>query len=180
MELKDELEFFEELLSKKLHPNALLQHPPSPAQILVWKETVLLEKERIRRCLKKVYFHHATEGLKEQYVQRHQADLVILTDMAFQYIQPNHADDLLEKESDSELVKLYKTIYHSLKDLLEFIEMHLKKYFNQDEHVPLSYQLLSLDKFQSSIKHIKKKFAGIPADKELLQRIITTVNSFVR
>ncbi|MGH2645589.1 MAG: hypothetical protein ACRDE2_16685, partial [Chitinophagaceae bacterium] len=65
-------------------------------------------------------------------------------------------------------------------DLLEFIEKHLKKYFNQDEHVPLSYQLLSIDKFQNSIKHIKKKFAGIPADKELLQRIITTVNSFVR
>ena len=180
MELRDELELFEDLLSKKLHPDHLADYPPKADQISAWREAVITEKERIRRCLKKVHYHAAQETLKEQYVQRHQTDLVILIDIAFRYTGAEKEEDLSEHENDSGITKLYKLIYHSLKELLTFIEKHLTRYFNQEESAPLSHQLILKHEFRSRIKRIKRKFAGVSSEKEILQLVITAVNALVK
>lgn len=175
MEFRDELEFFDELLSKRLHPKQLVMYPPSEKELSEWTRSIQTEKERIKGCLKKVYYHSAEERAKEHYVQRHQADLIMLKNTVFHYLHPKKAEDLLIGNHDSSLIILIKMIYFSLKELLTFIDQYLPRYFNQEEFAPHSYQLALKFEFQHRIKRIRKKFKGDSDDKEILNRVITTL-----
>lgn len=179
-ELRDELAFFEDLLENKLSPRQIASSPLTETQISALVKDMAAEKDRIRRCLKKMYYHPAGERFKEQYVQRHQAELVILVNTAFHYIRPESAKDLLEKESDTPIISVYKLIYHSLKELLAFIESHLTKYFNQEENAPLGYQIISKYEFQNRMRRIRKKLGGMTGDKEILQRVLATIQDMAK
>lgn len=176
MQLLDELELLDELISKTLDPKKILHADITPDLFNRLHEIAVNEHERIRKRFKQIHYSRDKERLKEQYVQQHQRDIIELMDKVIDYLLPQTYKDLTENDVDTGLAKLYKRLFALLQSLLSFIEKHLSKYFNLDANVPVSYLLLTQAEIRDRVKAIKQKLLQDESAHEIASFVLAPIN----
>ena len=75
-------------------------------------------------------YSYSKETHRRLYIQQHQFAIGRLKNQLFDFLLPKDASVLAEKESDLNLVRLYKRCLAMLHELMIFIREEFKPYFN--------------------------------------------------
>ncbi|MBK7434420.1 MAG: hypothetical protein IPI66_11290 [Chitinophagaceae bacterium] len=72
----------------------------------------------------------------ESYYRKHQAILVQLADIVFNYLQPEGPESIYRLTNEVPILNFYKEIARIPEDLLDFIENSYPEYFDYGRKVP--------------------------------------------
>lgn len=97
------------------------------------------EAERIKRKFVHEIFAFGEERHLERYIQFHQQELIRLADLLASLRKELNS----ENESNASFAEGYNVSHRVIESLLEFIERHFTKYFDQDAKAPESYIILA-------------------------------------
>jgi hypothetical protein len=76
-------------------------------------------------------------------------------------------------------LNLCKVLLQAFENLLNYIEAHFTKYFDQDQKIPDTYAHISVKEFREKLEVIRKLFVENGVDKEFTELVLFPVNRFV-
>jgi hypothetical protein len=123
------------------------------------------EAERIRQKLIHEVFTFEDERHLERYIQYHQQALIRLLDKA----------DALFEESPTNVKDFYRGSRETLNGLLEFVERHFSKYFDQDAKAPQSYLALVRKEARANYRKLQQQLIARKADPQLVTLVLMAV-----
>ena len=115
-----------------------------------------MEVARVKQTLTHEVFHFEDERHLERYIQYHQQAIIQLLDKF---------NTMLQQSNDS----FHLALDNALNDLLNFIERHFTKYFDQDAKAPQGYISLARKDFRQNLKKLQKLLAAKNADTRLTE-----------
>jgi hypothetical protein len=127
-----------------------------------WKGTIKTEIDRIKQTFIQEVFSFEDERHLERYIQYHQQALIQLMDRSA-LLLPN------AKEGDK---YFYSSFNNAFEELLEFIERHFTKYFDQDARAPQGYVVRSRKDAKANIRKLQKSLALKHADEKLIDLML--------
>ncbi|MCG8311053.1 MAG: hypothetical protein MI975_26940 [Cytophagales bacterium] len=176
--MHDELEILEELVKNNLtafKPNVILEKEAYEKI----KEVISNETDRIKKAFVKKAFSWKKEKQVEFYIQYHQEVVVNLIDHVLEHIGPKAIGSIYKISELKNRLNLCKIIYQSLEHLLNYIERHFSKYFNQDAKSPESYRYIVHRDIKQKVPDIRYKLESKQADKRLLSIAFSPLDDFV-
>jgi len=171
-----DLELLEDMITVTLNPKNILLVQPTALEIAEYEQLAQTEKVRIRKRMKSIISKPLKEKYKVKYVHRNQQDIIALKNILLDYLM--HIDiKQLEKQACGVLIiQLYKLLFHSLKELLNYIKQYFSSYFNLDEKVPKSYFLRSTYDLQIRGKNIKRELIKRGYDQMVVEVAISPIS----
>lgn len=100
------------------------------------------EVERIKKSFVNQLFQIENESRIELFIQHHQAHIIRLANKVATEIDKDESMKLKEITSGHTRLNLCKVLLGSFEDLLNYIETHFSKYFDQDQQIPDTYALI--------------------------------------
>lgn len=176
--MQDELEILEELIKDNLtafKPDVILEREAYEKI----REVIRNETDRIKKAFVKKAFSWKKEKQVEFYIQYHQEVVVNLIDHILEYLGPKAIESIYKISDERNRLNLCKTVYKSLEHLLNYIERHFSKYFNQDAKSPESYRYMVHRDIKEKIPDIRHKLENKQADKRLLSIAFSPLDDFV-
>lgn len=123
------------------------------------------EIDRVKQTFVHEVFSFEDERHLERYIQYHQQALIRLMDKA-----------TLESQrppiGHSERSELFQAYYQSLEELLDFVERHFAKYFDQDAKAPEGYIALAKKDMRAAVRKIQKSLEEANVDSRLLNVVL--------
>lgn len=136
-----------------------------PRKIKDLQQQLHTEAERIRQKLIHEVFTFEDERHLERYIQYHQQALIRLLDKA----------DALFEESPTNVKDFYRGSRETLNGLLEFVERHFSKYFDQDAKAPQSYLALVRKEARANYRKLQQQLIARKADPQLVTLVLMAV-----
>lgn len=127
------------------------------------------ERERIRKQFRVMAFGERQQSDLESYYRKHQAILVQLADIVFNYLQPGRPESIYRLTNEVPIFNFYKEIARIPEDLLDFIEKSFPEYFAHDIKVPEAKRWLMAPEIKRSLKVIQKEAEKSEVDGELIK-----------
>ena len=178
MALNYEMEIIDLLIRETLHPKNLLpEDPVSDRQFERWNQTLMQEKEIIKRRMKKVTYGYTSESHRRLYIHQHQFAFIQLKNMLTEYLSPRNAEGLAEKPTDSKIERIYKRSLAIMQELLSFIKNEFPQYFNYDEKIPESKLLQIRESLKRRLTELRKKLLKSGYDTVLIELIVSIITA---
>lgn len=160
-QIKYELQEFERIMAAAEKPDT--KPPPH------FKEQLQTEVERIKRTFIHEVFHFDDERHLERYIQFHQQTLIGLLDKLAHQSQ-------ITKGSRKEYLTL---IYTHLDLILQFIERHFVRYFDQDAKAPEVYLTIARTELAKDIDSLTTALRNAQADDQLLTVMMQVIQNML-
>jgi hypothetical protein len=176
--MKFELEFFDEFVKKECRRNSKTSSSAIP-DFTKKKILILQEVERIKRSFITQLFQVEHECRLELFIQHHQAHIIRLADKVATAIDKEESLNLKSIGSGHTRINLCKILLQCFEDLLNYIEVHFVKYFNQDQKIPDSYALLSEKEFDEKLQRLRDTFKQRHVDERLTDIVLYPIQQFV-
>lgn len=154
----------------KVHGESIAAH-----QTDVVKKALREEAERIKKKFVHEIFGFEDERHLERYIQLHQQELIRLTDLLAGRSKKLNA----EHQADSDFTELYQFACNVLEGLLEFIERHFTKYFDQDTKAPESYIILAGSDVLKGFGDLQDQLKQLEADPYLIELALHPLKKFI-
>ena len=179
MALQYELEVLDELISENFHPKNLINgnSPVTPQQVNAWLNKALSEENKIRKRLKLVTYGFLKEKHKRIYIQQHQSAIIRLLDRIVNYLYPKDIGHMLEQKTDTPVEKLYKRVFGSCRELLDYIQETFPEYFSHDLKIPDFLLMQSQLQWEFRLSSIRRQLQKIKADKKLVQLLFSILSN---
>jgi len=133
--------------------------PTSKGDDAQFMNTISAEAARVRKALTQEVFSFNDERHLERYIQYHQQALIRLLDSA--------SSQMSKPSANTQTNDLNKFFYNTLEDLLDFVERHFAKYFDQDAKAPEAYIAIARHDAQQHLLTLTDQFALLKADPAL-------------
>ena len=145
----------------------LLQSPPPDHQKskVNFPGALQQEVERIRQKLIHEVFTFEDERHLERYIQYHQQALIRLLDKS----------DALLQEGPPTTREFHRVCCEVLTGLLEFVERHFSKYFDQDAKAPQVYLALVRKEARANSRKLQHQLLDLKADTHLVGLMLMAV-----
>jgi hypothetical protein len=163
---KYELQILEQLFLSIMDKNTT-----QPAVNTERTEIISQEVNRIKQTLIHEVFSFEDERHLERYIQYHQQGLITLMDKSSNRL-------LLTEGTPPE--HLNQHLYSGLEELLNFVERHFTKYFDQDAKAPEGYIAIARKDVRANSKKITKAFSTLQADPKLLDLVMHPLRRIVK
>ncbi len=75
-------------------------------------------------------------------------------------------------------LNLCKVVLQAFEDLLNYIEAHFTKYFDQDQKIPDTYAHISIKEFREKLEDIRKVFIEKGVEKKFMDIVLFPMNQF--
>lgn len=177
--MKFELEFFDEFIKKECRKNKKL----APSSIIpdFSKKCSLIEQEieRIKNSFTNHLFQIENESRIELFIQHHQAHIIRLANKVATAIDKDESMNLKNITSGHTKLNLCKVLLGSFEGLLNYIETHFTKYFDQDQQIPDSYANISRKEFKEKLETIDKIFSEQKVDDQLSFIVLFPIKRFI-
>ncbi len=177
--MKFELEFFDEFITKECRK--VKNSPPSTIIPDFPKKRLLIEQEveRIKKSFTNHFFEIENDSSVELFIQRHQAHIIRLADKVATALDKKESLSMKQISSGHTKLNLCKVLLQAFEDLLNYIEVHFTKYFDQDQKIPDAYALISINEFQEKLEDLNKIFLERKVESELARIVLFPINQFV-
>jgi hypothetical protein len=152
----------------KIHGESIAAHQTDAV-----KKALREEAERIKKKFVYEIFGFEDERHLERYIQIHQQELIRLTDLLASRVKK------LNPESESDFTDLYQFAGSMLEGLLEFIERHFTKYFDQDTKAPESYIILAGSDVVKGFGDLQDQLKQLEADSYLIELALHPLKKFI-
>ncbi len=152
--MKYELKTIETYI-KDLKPGPITDENGNGPGMPTLKKDIEAEIDRIKKAFIENAFKFKEKKV-ERYIQEHQAMLISLCNELTPYISPEKNNNTRGVPKCTDPGNL-AFIYTRLGGLLTFIESHFSKYFNQNETIPVHYQVIGQKEFREKLKAIPLK-----------------------
>ena len=152
----------------KIHGESIAAHQTDAV-----KKALREEVERIKKKFVHEIFGFEDERHLERYIQLHQQELIRLTDLLASRVKK------LNPESESDFTDLYQFTGSMLEGLLEFIERHFTKYFDQDTKAPESYIILAGSDLVKGFGDLQDQLKQLEADPYLIELGLHPLKKFI-
>ncbi len=150
---RDELQQFEKLITSA-----------KPRAIDTTRKLIAAETERIKKSLVQEVYQFEDERISQRYIKYHQQAIVRLMDLGVPHTrQASAVTDVFSE---------------GLEKLLEFIECHFTRYFDQDAKVPERYLAKMRADIRSRLPTFEKSLEQRNADSELTAIVLKTLHQF--
>ena len=146
-----------------------------PDQAVQIKKILYEEVERIKKKFVHEIFGFQDERYLERYIQLHQQELIRLTDLLAGQGKKLGSGS----EFNTDLADAYQFAHHILEGLLEFIERHFTKYFDQDAKAPESYIILAGGEVVKSFGELQDRLKQLESDPELINLVLHPMRKFI-
>lgn len=136
MELNYELELYDDMISKTLHPETIILYPPNKEQLQEWKTQTEQDAQRIKKSFRKKTEELNCEASRKWYIQFQLGCITRLVDILTRYL-PRHKWSRVTKVSHvSTTEELYKQVYLQLYELLQYMRENFPNYFDNASKMP--------------------------------------------
>jgi hypothetical protein len=176
--MKFELEFFNELIkneckAKKASPTSTITEYP--------KKKLLIEQEveRIKKSFVDHLYHVENEGCFELFIQHHQAHIIRLANIVAVEVDKEESPDLTHTTKTHSRQDLCKVLSQAFEELLNYIETHFTKYFDQDQNIPDTYTKISINEFREKLEDLHRVFVENEVEEEFMKIVLFPLNQFV-
>ncbi len=174
--MKFELEFFEEFVTKECRQNAKLNSSIIDYQKKV--DVIEAESERIKKCFVRHLFEAKNDRKMEQFIQQHQAHIIRLADKVATIIDQESVHNLKNITSGTSRLNLCKVLLLVFEDLLNYIEVHFTKYFDQDQKIPDAYIFISVKEFEENLNTLQNLFKAKQVEEKLSLIVLYPIIQF--
>ncbi len=164
-----ELKVLEHIITVVLNPSRITRDTLNDEFLSECKLLIETERERIRNQFRVMVFSDRQQSDLESYYRKHQAILVQLVDIVFNYLQPGGPESIYRLTSDISISNFYKEIAQIPGDLLDFIEKSFPEYFDHGIKVPEAKRWLMAPEMKRSLKGIQKEVEKLEVDDELIK-----------
>ncbi len=176
--MKFELEFFDEFIKKECRKNSKASSS-AIADFTKKKILIIQEVDRIKKSFITQLFQVEHECRLELFIKNHQAHIIRLADKVATMIDKEESLNLKSITSGHTRLNLYKILLQSFEDLLNYIEVHFVKYFDQDQKIPDAYALLSEKEFDEKLQRLISTFRERQVDERLIEIVLYPLQQFV-
>lgn len=142
-----------------------------------FKQTLNEEIEQIKNNFINAVFGFEEERYLERYIQYHQRALIRLAGNLLNYVQPENLGEVSNSVTP-EILSQYT--YKLLQELLDFIEKHFSKYFDQNAWIPLNYRLIMLHDIKTNIDALKEILTQHGTNKHLIHIALLPLENFLK
>ncbi len=175
MALPYELESLDTMISENLHPKHWLHETTTPElekQLLIIGQQAHDENNRFRKRIKPVAYSLEKEKHRELFIRQHISALIHLLDTLTHFLMPGIHETFASSPGDTQLSKIYKSLYLSFRETLEELQTCFPQYVNYDHKVPDHEWALLQNKWSNEIKNIKQKLSKLKTDKSLIDMLL--------
>lgn len=130
---------------------------------------LLEETDRIKKKFIQEVFALSDEKHLERYIQFHQQQLVRLLDLVTG----------IKTAEGSSTFALGSAAIASIQELMQFIEKHFLRYFDQDGNAPQSYVAIEVTNALSHLAQISERTKALSLDSQLEELILHPIRKFV-
>lgn len=163
--MKFTLDFFEKFIYNEL--NALSQDTIIDG-FTNKVETVQKEVSQAKLNLREIIFTTSDERKLELLIQHYQSEIITQLNAAFKYLG-SEAEVQITSVTDLHTSKnLCRIVFKGLEEILNYIEMHFSKYFNQDAAIPDCYASISMREMENNLDSIIALSNGKLVDKKII------------
>ena len=177
--MKDELLGLDYLIKVVLNPAKLKASELDKKFFIRNKVFAELELERIKQRFDVVAVETVNQSWLDIYFRKHQANLVILANKIFCYLQPGSPGSLYRQSSAAAVVELYEFLLAVSLELLEFIEQTFPRHFDQGKPISKARRAKESKGITNCIKQIKRELKGVVINKELIAILCAPLESFL-
>lgn len=174
--MKFELEFFEEFIAKECKKSAKINSVVSDYQKKLY--AIEAESDRIKKCFVRHFFEAKNDRQMEQFIQQHQAHIIRLADKVSTIIDKESVHNLKNITSGTSRLNLCKVLLLVFEDLLNYIEVHFTKYFDQDQKLPDAYIFISVKEFEENLNNLQNLFMEKKVDEKLSLLVLYPLAQF--
>lgn len=174
--MKFELEFFEEFITKECPKSAKINSVVSDYQKKLY--AIEAESDRIKKCFVRHFFEAKNDRQMEQFIQQHQAHIIRLADKVSTIIDKESVHNLKNITSGTSRLNLCKVLLLVFEDLLNYIEVHFTKYFDQDQKLPDAYIFISVKEFEENLNNLQNLFMEKKVDEKLSLLVLYPLAQF--
>lgn len=174
--MKFELEFFEEFVTKECQKNSKLNSSINDYQKKV--DIIEAESERIKKCFVRHFFEAENDRKMELFIQQHQAHIIRFADKVATIIDKESVHNLKNITSGTSRLNLCKVLLLVFEDLLNHIEAHFTKYFDQDQKLPDAYIFISVKEFEESLNNLQNLFKEKKVEEKLSLLVLYPIIQF--
>jgi hypothetical protein len=128
------------------------------------KENAFKEVERVKQTFIHEVFSFEDEHHLERYIQYHQQALIRLMDKVVS------RNPLFQTSTNRQ--KDQSDFYKCLEELLDFVERHFAKYFDQDAKAPQGYIDIARHDTRTNLKKIQRGLIQVNADPKIIDLIV--------
>ena len=172
--MKYELNKFESLVENSLNLSGSKGEKLHATDFTEQKITADTEVVRIKKAFINEAFSLKKDEYVEKYIQQHQSSLIRLCNKLLQHISLAQFNVSHMQEKVNSLPDLCFYFYSKLEHILNFIEGHFTKYFNQNENIPASYRIIGQLEFRKKIKTLDN-----PKNCELIEIALYPIYKFI-
>jgi len=169
--LEYELKVLEHIITVVLNPSKLKRDQLKDEFLGGSKLRAETEKERIMEQFTLMVFDESQESRIESYFRKHQAILIKLADIVFNYLQPRGPDSIYRLTNEKLILDFYKEISRIPEELLKFIEINYPGYFDREAKIPNSTWWLMTPEIKRNLRLIKKGLEKIELEERLINII---------
>lgn len=177
--MKFELEFLDEFIRKECRKSKRTSPTSTIPDFTKKRQLIEQEIERIKKSFRNHLFEVPDESRFELFIQHHQSHIIHLADKVATVIDREESTNINELSDSPTRLNLCKILLQSFEDLLNYIETHFSKYFNQDEKIPDTYAYISAKELREKIVLLKQIFVERRLDVKLEEIIFRPINQFV-
>ncbi len=166
-----ELKVLEHIITVVLNPSKLKRDQLNDEFLGECKLLAETEKERIMKQFTLMVFNESQESRIESYFRKHQAILIKLADIVFNYLLPGRLEGVILLTNENSILDFYKEISRIPEELLNFIEINYPGYFDREAKIPNSTWWLMAQEIKRNLKLIKKELGKFELDEKLIKII---------
>lgn len=144
---------------------------------LDWKQAFNERVEEVKNNFINAVFSFEEERYLEHYIQYHQRALIRLAGNLLTYVKP---ESLGEVSSLVTPEVFCQYTYKSLQELLDFIEKHFSKYFDQNAWIPLNYRRIMFHDIATNIDSLKNILATKGVNDRLIHVTLLPLETFLK
>jgi len=177
--LEYELKVLEHIITVVLNPSKLTLDKLNDEFLGECKLLAETEKERIMKQFTLMVFDESQESRIESYFRKHQAILIKLADIVFNYLQPRGPESIYRLTNENLILDFYKEISRIPEELLKFIEINYPGYFDREAKIPNSTWWLMAPEIKRNLRLIKKGLEKIELEERLINIICDPFENFL-
>jgi len=167
--LEYELKVLEHIIAEVLNPTKIKTENLKDEFLKKWKLNAEKERDRIRDQFTLTAFGRHQQSDLQMYYRKHQAILVQLADMVYNYLQPDSTESIYGLTNEVSILDFYKEISRIPEDLVGFIQTSFPEYFDYGLKVPEVKRWLPAPKIKRNLKVIQKELAKLQVDVGLIK-----------
>ncbi len=177
--MKFELEFFDEFIKKECRKSKKTSPTSTIPDFNGKRQLIEHEIDRIKRSFRTHLFEVPDESRFEIFIQHHQSHIIQLANKVAVVIDRDESLDINDVSNGPTRLNLCKLLLQGFEELLNFIETHFSKYFNQDEKIPDTYAYISAKEFKERLAVLEGIFKNRGLESRLKEIILFPIIQFI-